>query len=174
MKKSIFNIILLVLLVTNLVLTAIIVFAVVPSVMSSNEMVKKVAQAIDLEKEGQAQHTEDDQISIDNTDIFTFADKFTVELNPGDDGKHVAVFKLTLTLNKKNEDYSKYKGKLSSYEELMRTKVSSIVSKYNETEVINNKDEILEEIKEALREMYNNSTFIYSVGFGDFMIQKQK
>lgn len=172
MKKSIFNIILLVLLVTNLVLTAIIVFAVVPSVMSSNEMVKKVAQAIDLEKEGQGQHTEDDQISIENTDIFTFADKFTVELNPGDDGKsHVAVFKLTLTLNKKNEDYSKYKGKLSSYEELMRTKVSSIVSKYNETEVINNKDEILEEIKEALREMYNNSTFIYSVGFGDFMTQ---
>ena len=29
----------------------------------------------------------------------------------------------------------------------------------------------LEEIKEALREMYNNSTFIYSVGFGDFMTQ---
>ena len=39
MKKSLFNIILLVLLVTNLAMTAIIVFAIVPSVKNSNELV---------------------------------------------------------------------------------------------------------------------------------------
>jgi len=172
MKKGLFNIILLVLIVTNLVLTAIIGFAVVPAMKSSNAMVGKVAEAIDLEKEGQNQHTEDGKISIDDTDLFTFTDKFTVELNPGGDGKtHVAVFKLTLTLDKSNEDYKKYKAMLPDYEELMRTKISSIVSKYTETEVVNNKEPILEEIKEVLREMYNNSTFIYSVGFGDFMTQ---
>lgn len=87
MKKGLFNIILLVLIVTNLVLTAIIGFAVVPAMKSSNAMVGKVAEAIDLEKEGQKQHTEDGKISIDNTDVFTFTDKFTVELNPGSDGK---------------------------------------------------------------------------------------
>ena len=166
MKKSLFNIILLVLLVTNLAMTAIIVFAIVPSVKNSNELVGKVAAAIDLEKEGKS------QISIDDTDLFTFDDKFTVELNPLGDGKsHIAVFKLTLTLDKSNEDYKKYKAKLSDYEELMRTKISGIVSKYNETEVVNNKDQILEELRDALREMYNNSTFIYSVGFGDFVTQ---
>ena len=69
------------------------------------------------------------------------------------------------------EQYGKYKAKLSDYEELMRTKISGIVSKYNETEVVNNKDQILEELRDALREMYNNSTFIYSVGFGDFVTQ---
>lgn len=172
MKKSLFNIILLVLLVTNLAMTAIIVFAIVPSVKSSNELVGKVAAAIDLEKEGKSQHVGEGQISIDDTDLFTFDDKFTVELNPLSDGKsHIAVFKLTLTLDKSNEDYKKYKAKLSDYEELMRTKISGIVSKYNETEVVNNKDQILEELRDALREMYNNSTFIYSVGFGDFVTQ---
>ncbi len=50
MKKGLFNIILLVLIVTNLVLTAIIGFAVVPAMKSSNAMVGKVAEAIDLEK----------------------------------------------------------------------------------------------------------------------------
>lgn len=69
------------------------------------------------------------------------------------------------------KNYKKYKAKLSDYEELMRTKISGIVSKYNETEVVNNKDQILEELRDALREMYNNSTFIYSVGFGDFVTQ---
>ena len=172
MKKSLFNIILLVLLVTNLAMTAIIVFAIVPSVKNSNELVGKVAAAIDLEKEGKIQHVGEGQISIDDTDLFTFDDKFTVELNPLGDGKsHIAVFKLTLTLDKSNEDYKKYKAKLSDYEELMRTKISGIVSKYNETEVVNNKDQILEELRDALREMYNNSTFIYSVGFGDFVTQ---
>lgn len=172
MKKSLFNIILLVLLVTNLALTAIIVFAVVPAVKNSSDLVGKVASAIDLEKEGKKQHVGEGQISIDDTDLFTFKEKFTVELNPGSDGKsHIAVFKLTLTLDKSNEDYKKYEEKLSGYEELMRTKVSGIVSKYNETEAVNNKEQILEEIKDVLREMYNNSTFIYSVGFGDFMTQ---
>lgn len=172
MKKSLFNIILLVLLVTNIALTAIIVFALVPSVKSSNQLVSKVAAAIDLEKEGQKQHTAEGEISIDNTDLFTFADKFTVELSPGSDGKsHIAVFKLTLTLDKSDENYEKYKKKLTNYEELMRTKVSDIVSKYNETEAVNNKSQIVEEIRDALRAMYNNSNFIYSVGFGDFMTQ---
>ncbi len=172
MKKGIFNIILLILLVTNLALTAIIVFAVVPAMNNSNALVKKVAAAIDLEKEGEKQHTEEGEISIDNTDIFTFAEKFTVTLNPGTDGQsHMAVFKLTLTLDKSNEDFKKYKGKLMDYEELMRTKINSVVSKYTVEEVINNKEAIGEEVRDTLREMYNNSTFIYSVGFGDFITQ---
>ena len=172
MKKGLIYIILLVLSVTNIVLSAIIVFAVVPSVQNSNDLVRKVASAIDLEKEGQGQHTADGTISIENTDIFSFKDKFTVELNPASDGRsHICVFTLTLTLDKSNSDYEKYKERLSSYEELMRTKVTGIISKYNQTEVVNNKEQILKEIRDTLREMYNNSTFIYSVGFGDFIIQ---
>ena len=172
MKKGLFNAIVLVLLLTNLVLTFIIGFFVVPSMMATKDLVTKVSSAIDLEKEGKSQHTEDGKISIDDTDLFTFANKFTVELNPGSDGKsHIAVFSLTLTLDKKDEDYDKYVEKLTEYEELMRTKVSNIVGKYDMTEVVNQKEAILEELKEALREMYNNSTFIYGVGFGDFMTQ---
>lgn len=172
MKKGIFNVILIVLLVTNLILTAIIVFAVVPSVITSNEMVKKVAQAVDLEKEGQYQHTYGENISIDDTATFTFEDKFTSTLSPGEDGKsHIAVFKLTLTLNKKDENYSKYKDKLGSYEELMRSKIDDVISKYTVKDVVNSKDAILVEIRDTLREMFNNSTFIYSVGFADFLTQ---
>lgn len=173
MKKGIFNILLLVLLITNIVLSAIIVFAVVPAMKSSNDMVSKVAEAIDLEKEGENQHVGYGQISIDDTDLFTFTDKFTLELNKDTDGKsHIAVFKVTLTLDKsKEEDYKKYKSKLTEYEQLMRTKVTGIISKYTSTELSNNKEQILEELRDALREMYNNSEFIYSVGFSDFMVQ---
>ena len=51
MKKGLINLILLVLVVTNVVLTAILVFAVVPAMNSTTDLVAKVAQAIDLEKE---------------------------------------------------------------------------------------------------------------------------
>ena len=53
MKKGLINIILLVLAITNVILTAIMVFAIVPAMNSTNNLVSKVASAIDLEKEGQ-------------------------------------------------------------------------------------------------------------------------
>lgn len=59
----------------------------------------------------------------------------------------MAVFKLTLTLDTSNEDYKKYKEMLPDYEELMRTKISSIVSKYTETEAVNNKSQFLKKSK---------------------------
>ena len=49
MKKSLLNIIILVLVITNTILTAITVFVVVPSMQDSNAVIKKVAQAINLE-----------------------------------------------------------------------------------------------------------------------------
>ena len=79
MKKGLINIILLVLAVTNIVLTAIMVFAVVPAMNSANDLVSKVAAAINLEKEGQDQYT--DTISIDNLVVYNFTDKVTVALN---------------------------------------------------------------------------------------------
>ena len=56
MKKSLLNIITLVLVLTNTVLTAIMVVVVIQSMNSSNAVISKVAQAIDLEK-GEAEES---------------------------------------------------------------------------------------------------------------------
>lgn len=170
MKKGLINIILVVLALTNIVLSAIIVFAVVPAMNSTTDLVSKVADAIDLEKEGQDQLS--DGLSIDNINTFTFTDKLLVSLKDSGDGKsRYASFKLTLTLNKEDEAYSKYIDKLTSNEELMKSEVNKIVSKYTKYEVENNQEAISEEIVLSLRKLFNDTTFIYSAGFSDFVTQ---
>ena len=87
MKKGLINLILLVLMVTNVALTAILVFAVVPAMNSTTELVGKVAQAIDLEKELKDQKNE--TISIDKTDTYTFSEKMPILLKTSDNGDQI-------------------------------------------------------------------------------------
>ena len=112
MKKGLLNLILLVLVITNVALTAILVFAVVPAMNATADLVSKVAEAIDLEKEVKDQAS--DTISIDKTATFTLTDKMSILLKASENGdQNYAQFSITLTLNKDDEAYSKYKDKLS-------------------------------------------------------------
>lgn len=170
MKKGLINVILLILAVTNVVLTAIIVFAVVPAMNNTNDLVAKVSKAIDLEKEGNSQYT--DNISIDDLVTYNFADKVTVSLaGSTDDNVHYTQFGVTLSLNKNEEGYDTYKDKLAENEQLMSAKILKIVSKYTTAEVQNNQKAILQEITLALREMYNNTNFIYETSFVNIVFQ---
>lgn len=169
MKKGLINIIIVILSVTNIILSAIIVFAVVPAMNSTSDLVNKVAEAINLEKEG---NNDASDLTIDDIDTFTFADSMLVSLKAGDDGKtHYASFKLTLTLNKSDEAYKKYSETLKTSEELMKSKINTVVSKYTKYEVENNQQAILDEIVTELRALFNNTTFIYSAGWSEFVTQ---
>lgn len=170
MKKGLINIILLVLAITNIVLTAIMVFAVVPAMNSTSDLVSKVSSAIDLEKEGQKQYT--DTISIENLVVYNFTDKVTVALNGSSDNNvHYAQFGVTLSLDKTAEGYDNYKDRLSTDESRMITTIQNVVSKYTISEIQNNQKAILEEITLRLREMYNNTRFIYETAFVNIVFQ---
>lgn len=170
MKKGLLNIILLVLALTNIVLSAIIVFAVVPAMNSTADLVTKVASAIDLEKEGMDQTS--DTISIDDIEIYDFSSKITVVLKDSTTTKtKYAQFGVTLTLDTTDSDYSKYSSGLAEKETLMKSTINSVVSKYTTSELQNNQQAILEEITLALRELYNNSTFIYETSFSEIIFQ---
>ena len=171
MKKGLINLILLVLMVTNVALTAILVFAVVPAMNSTTELVGKVAQAIDLEKELKDQKNE--TISIDKTDTYTFSEKMPILLKTSDNGdQNFAQVQVTLTLNKDDEAYSKYKDKLSENENLMMIEVNRVLSGYTAEQLSDPeiKEQATLAIRDALRDMFNETEFIYSVGFSSFVI----
>lgn len=170
MKKGLINIILLVLAVTNIILTAIIVFAVVPAMNDTSDLVSKVSDAIELEKEGNSQYT--DTISIDDLEVYNFQEKVTVALSGSSaNNVHYTQFGVTLSLDKSDENYDKYKEKLAANETLMTSTISKVMSKYTVAEVQNNKEAIQEEVTLALRELYNNTTFIYSTAFVNIVYQ---
>ena len=111
MKKGLLNLILLVLMITNVALTAVLVFAIVPAMNSTTDLVGKVAKAIDLEKELKDQKNE--TISIDKTATYTFSEKMPILLKTSDNGdQNFAQIQVTLTLNTEDEGYDKYKKKL--------------------------------------------------------------
>lgn len=171
MKKGLINLILLVLVITNVALTAVLVFAIVPAMNATSELVGKVAKAIDLEKEHMDQKNE--TISIDKTTTYTFAEKMTVLLKTSDNGdKNFAQIQVTLTLNKEAEGYDKYNDKLAENENLMRIEVNRILGGYNAEQLTDPeiKEQAANEIKEALRDMFNETEFVYSVGFSSFVI----
>ena len=129
MKKGLINLILLVLMITNVALTAILVFAVVPAMNSTTELVGKVAKAIDLEKELKDQKNE--TISIDKTATYTFSEKMPILLKTSDNGdQNFAQIQVTLTLNTEDEAYKKYEGKLSENENLMMIEVNRVLGGY--------------------------------------------
>ncbi len=170
MKKGQINIIILALCLINIVLTAVIVFAVVPAMNSTTALVNKIALAIDLEKEGKQQYS--DVISIDSVKTYSFADKMTVTLKADSNGKtNYAQFSVVMTLNTEDENYEKYSDKMSDNEKLMRSTVEDIVKQYTKTELNNNRDIIEEEVAEALRKMYNETEFIYEVSLSDLITQ---
>ncbi len=166
MKRGLVNLLMLVLLLTNIILTAIIVFAVVPAMNNANDLVEKVASAINLEKENKSQYTDD--ISIDDAVLYEFSNKLTVAVNSGGDSKiHYAQFDVTLTLDKQDETYDDYKDMLLEKEKLMISEIGNVVAKYTIAEIQNNKEAVLEEITLALRKLFNNSTFIYKTTFSN-------
>ena len=82
MKKNILTIIIMASCLLNLILTAVIVFAVVPTMNKTSQLVDKVATAIDLETDEEASG----DYSIDNLEPYSiaFENKQTINLKPKD------------------------------------------------------------------------------------------
>lgn len=167
MKKSLINIITLVLVLTNTVLTAIMAVVVIQSMNSSNAVISKVAQAIDLEK-GEA---EESQLSINDTETYDPDVKLTVKLKSSSDGKeHYAVIYPQLKINKKHEDYAKLSKTLDDYKGDITQCVQDVVQQYTAEELQSDPDKVREAILIKLQEMYN-SEFIIGVIFSSTTIQ---
>ena len=171
MKKGLLNLLLLVLMITNVALTAVLVFAIVPAMNSTTELVGKVATAIDLEKELKEQKNE--TISIDKTATYTFSEKMPILLKTSDNGdQNFAQIQVTLTLNTEDENYDKYKDKLAENENLMMIEVNRVLGGYTAEQLsdLETKELATKEIRDALRDLFNETEFIYSVGFSSFVI----
>lgn len=168
MKKGLVNIIILILLLTNIALTAIIVFAVVPAMNSSNALVKKVAEAIDLQKTASS---DSGNIGIDDMENYLFENRITANLKAGSDNKsHYVAVKVILTLDKSDEGYKKYKSKISENEDYITSKIIDILSRYTNENITESKQDISNEICTELRDFFNNTKFIYDVSFSEFII----
>ena len=174
MKKSLINIITLSLSIVNLIFMVIIVFAIVPTMNNTNEFIKKISTAVDLELENSYASKEDiSNISVDKLDVYDISKQLVFNLKKGADGRDcVIVVNVSLLMNKENKDYATYSETLAEKESLFTSTIIRILSSYTMDEVRANTDLIREEILQAIQDMYQ-SDFIIDVNFSDIKYQQQ-
>ena len=131
MKKNLMTVIILALVLVNLVLTAILAFTIIPQTRKSNQLIDKIASAIDLELEdGSSKDTA--AVPVEDIEVYDIEASFTVNLSPSGDGKdHVAVFSIGLSLNTKSDGYKSIGTEgLKAKETLIKNDINTIVSGY--------------------------------------------
>ncbi len=173
MKKNMLSIVMIALLVVNIVLNVVLLFAVVPNASKTNNLIKKVASAVDLQIEEESDGSED--YSIADLKSYTFtSDSLTITLKKNDDGKdHYAVITgISLSLNSKADDYDTISQYITNNEIKIKDKITSVFSKYTKDEAQSKVDSIKKEILDELSsESCLNSKVVVEVNFGNLAFQ---
>lgn len=170
MKKNIFSVLILALVIVNLVLTAVMMFSVVPAANKSNALVTQISSILKLELASN-KGVNENTLSIDQIATYDIADKFTVNLKKSEDGQdHFAVFSVTLSMNKDSEGYKTYGEKISEKESLIKSEIIDVVSGYTLEQAKADKEGLQEELKNKINAMFD-SDFIIKVAFRDIFFQ---
>lgn len=171
MKKNLMTVIILALVLVNLVLTAILAFTIIPQTRKSNQLIDKIASAIDLELEdGSSKDTA--AVPVEDIEVYDIEASFTVNLSPSGDGKdHVAVFSIGLSLNTKSDGYKGIGTEgLKAKETLIKNDINTIVSGYTMEQFREDEQSVKDAILEDLQEMFG-SDFIVGVSFSSVNTQ---
>ena len=169
MKKNLMTVIILALVLVNLVLTAILAFTIIPQTRKSNQLIDKIASAIDLELEdGSSKDTA--AVPVEDIEVYDIEASFT--LSPSGDGKdHVAVFSIGLSLNTKSDRYKSIGTEgLKAKETLIKNDINTIVSGYTMEQFREDEQSVKDAILEDLQEMFG-SDFIVGVSFSSVNTQ---
>ncbi len=160
MKKSFLTVIILALGIVNMILTAVIVFAVVPTTMRTNELISKVASTIDLEINGSP---ENKKLSIEDIEEYKLSKDLTINLKKSaDNTDHYALVTASLSINKKSEDYAKLQPLVATNESKINEIIQNEFAKYTMDELYDKKDVIKGNILAAVQE-YFGSDFIIGI-----------
>lgn len=168
MKKNLLTILILALGILNMILTAVIVFAVVPTTMRTNVLISKVASSIQLELEG-SKNSDESKIDLDDIETYNIEEKMTINLknSPNSSKSHFASVTVSLSVNEKSKDYSKLNDSISAHENAIKEIIRDQFVNYTKEQVTSNeyKEEIKSDILLKIQEHFN-SDFIVGISIG--------
>lgn len=170
MKKNMLTIIVIALSLINVVLTALMVFVVVPTSKHADNLMTKVASVIDLELE--SPDGSEAQVDVKDSEAYKIESAMTINLKKGADGKeHFGVLdSITLYEDTKHEDFSKLSETIPTNESFIMETVNDVISQYTNENASENRGAMKEEILKRVQDRFN-SDFIYDLSFGNLVFQ---
>ena len=175
MKKSMLNVITLALVLINLILTVILTFSLVSPNTRTNNLIKKVAQIIDLDSAGMAANGSQTGTSVNIDDIeyieVTSGDSSSITVSYTDGGKtHYVVLRVTIGLNKKARDYEAKSTSINNGMKLIVSQITTEALKYSYNDVTKNKTTIENNLLTALQDQFETEAIV-SVTLSEILVQ---
>lgn len=173
MKKNLMSVIILAFTLVNFVMTALLLFTVLPETKKANELVEKVCSAIDLElNNGAGSGISNVPIKDVETYVLNGGETMNMNLKMDDSGKtHFTVLKVSLSLNKKSDNYKTYSPEvLAEKEEIICNNVIQIVGTYSLQEFSSDSQQVQNEILKDMQTMFG-ADYIVGVNFSDMTYQ---
>lgn len=167
MKKNILTIIIMAIVLINTILTAVLIFVIVPTSNKTNQLVTKVASIVDLELESPDASSE--EVGVSDITTYDIADKLTINLLSTDGNPHYALLYVSLSMNTKHPDYETLNTKIKENENAIKEIVTEEFGKYSLNDVTPNKNTIKEAILTRIQELFQ-SDFIINVSFGNMVL----
>jgi flagellar FliL protein len=166
MKKNLISVIILALTFANFVLTALLIFTVLPETKKANEMITAVCSAIDLElNSGAATGTSNLPIEQITTYAVNGGENITTNLKSTDGANHYVIVSITLSLNNKSDNYEKYSPEvLTEKDSIIQDDIIQIISAYTVDDFSNNVSEVKELILADMQGMFG-SDYVVGVNF---------
>lgn len=163
MKKNLISVLILALVFANFLLTAILMFTVLPETRKANTLIDKVCSAIDLDlNSGAASGT--NSVPIDQQEIYKVngGEKIITSLSQGKDGKaHYAVLTVSLVLNKKSDNYKTYNQEfLTNQDETIKNDIIKVISGYSFSDYKTKTEEIRETILSDMQGLFGRDYVI--------------
>ena len=166
MKKNLMTLIILALVVVNLVMTAVMMFVMVPQTQKANEMITKVCEAIDLELNSGAA-TGLSNLPVDRIEPYDVAAGETLTVNLKGGG--YAVVGVTISVDNESETYAEKEGiaYLSSKESIIKGSIIEIIGNYTKEELGESKDGVKAELLKTLKKTFG-ADYVVGVDFTKF------
>lgn len=171
MKRNMLTIVILALSIVNLVLTALIVFSVVPNVNKTNNLIDQVAKIINLDLE--AQNGNEKIITSDDLENYALEEEVIINLKKDTDSskeRYAVVSKISITLYNGVSDYDKVKKNIDESTDSIYDTIRKGFNNYTIEEAKVNEDEIKANIIQMLNEKYGENV-VQSIAFGSLIYQ---
>ena len=173
MKKNLMSVIILALVFANFVLTAILIFTVLPETKKANNLIDKVCEAIslDLNSGAATSSAKLPQDLIEDYALNEDGKTLTINFAQAEDGQgHFLVCGISLSLNNQSAGYEKYGADLSSKKNIILADINTIVGKYTMEEFNEDKQAVYDEILEELQAKFG-ADYIVGINFTSSLVQ---
>ncbi|GHU40973.1 hypothetical protein FACS1894111_02490 [Clostridia bacterium] len=172
MNKNLISMLILALVLANLILTAVIMLTVLPQTKAANNLIAKVAAAIDLDIKGAggAGIGEGAAVSPEHIEEYSVngGEPITVNLKPGADGvAHYAIVKSSLSINTKSKDFKKFGSEetLKAKDVTFQSAIQNAISAHTLDELRSNQQAVQEEAAKKICALYGDTDLIVDVAF---------